>query len=70
MALDHRIGREWVFAVIDVDIRTADSDAPDADENLLPARQRLGNFPELDRSRIDHNGLFHYLLPLIIPPLK
>jgi hypothetical protein len=59
MALDHGIGCEGMFPVIDVDVRTADPDASDADENLSPARRGLGDVPELDRSRSDHDGLFH-----------
>ena len=70
VALDQRVLYVLVFAVVHMDIRTADSDPVDPQEHLSRQGLRDRDILELDPARGSHHHLLHDLLPPSTHPLR
>jgi hypothetical protein len=60
VSLNHRVGGEGMLAMIHMDIRTADTDPADPQQDLTRTRDWLRNIPEFNLSRFNHDSLSHY----------
>jgi len=59
VALHHRVGRERVLAVIDVNVRAAHADTLHPDQHLAGRERRDGDVAEIDLARGRHDRLLH-----------
>ncbi|MBA7646320.1 hypothetical protein ES703_54082 [subsurface metagenome] len=59
MSLDHRVGGEGMLATIHMDIRTANADPLDPQQDLTRSREWFRHLPELNFTWFSHDGLSH-----------
>ena len=59
VALNYRIGSVRMLAVINVNVRSADPNPADTQQNIVVAERRLGHFRELDFPWTCHGGAKH-----------
>jgi hypothetical protein len=60
VALNNRIGSVRMLSVVNVDVRSADSNPADAQQNVVIADGWPGHFRKFDFSRTRHGGAKHF----------